>query len=198
MSSWRTRLLATLGRREKTVETLARRLIADWYALDDIDRQRVRALALHVIFRVEQEQYAPLEVGDHPGATILTNAWVRELLRASGATFCGERAARQCIAAWKQLGLVRDTGDAATPSGQPSRFHSFWYPVYEIRPIASARQATRWRFRTWRGARATALPHQTASLSAWLVRKGLIPRRPSGSRFSPGSVQWAFWHTGPP
>ena len=194
------------------------RLADDWKrARSGEEQAAVLALALHLHFREHQQSEHPAyEDGKE---IILTNKWMRGLLREVGAKKRGEKAARRAIRFLTESGVLEDTGRTVWPkrsaqgiaraekfhrmngkrgnsiateggrTGQPTRLHSYWWRVFRVseRVLPSA-LAEIWR-RTSRGQR---------SLSAREVCQEEIskPRRRSSPH--PGSVRWAFRHSGPP
>jgi hypothetical protein len=177
----------------------------------------VRALALHTTWRFQREN-ARERLGPE-GETILTDKWMRGLLRAVGAPRKGWKAARAAIKWLQEYGLIEDTGRTLKPrvpagrlaarekfgsagrarGGRDAQFdsqHSYWWRVFRIAPIARLLSA----YKRMQGAygQFTELPHSSASLLALLRRQGLIGGPKQKSTPNPGSVQWAFLHSGPP
>ena len=144
---------------------------------------------------------------------------MQRLLRAVGARKTGEKAAASAIAFLEQRSLIVDTGKTKKPrrsseriaraekfqpagpvegeggkEAQATPLRSYWWRVFKIpglaRVLSSIPKGAYWRLE--------GVPQHVASLSAFLRRQGLIsvPRR--RSRPNPGSVQWAFMHSGPP
>jgi hypothetical protein len=183
-------------------------------ALPPDDRAAVIALEAHLWWRVEKKaEHELLEQGDDGkrDCVFLTVSHMQRLLRQTGAPKRGEKYAAECLRALQRLGLLEDTGRVklprATPNraqrteggrhAQPSTHRSCWWRVYRVPavsrifgPIAGAYGWNKGRFGDGR--------QGEASLSAFLVRQGLLPkgRRPNKGR--KGSVQEAFWATGPP
>lgn len=184
--------------------------------LDEDQRAAVDALSVHVHWRARQRHHPAFDEADK---TFLTVGWMRELLRVVGARKTGARVAAAAIGYLKATGLIEDTGRAKTPRRRPDgggtvepfQRHgrervleqaapsllqgSPWWRVFRVPALTKIRKA----------ASGTAYPHTpgsplttVGSLSAFLTRQGLIPRRPRRSRPNPGSVQWAFLHSGPP
>ena len=124
------------------------------------ERAAVLALALHLHFREHQQS-------DHPAyedgkEIILTNKWMRGLLREVGAENRGEKAARRAIRFLTESGVLEDTGRTMKPkrsaqaiaraekfqrmnskrggsiateggrTGEPTRFHSYWWRVFRV------------------------------------------------------------------
>jgi hypothetical protein len=179
-------------------------------------RAWVKALELHLLRRFQQNVHEPL---DNDGEIFLTVSHVQRLLRAVKAPRVGEKAAAEAIAWWQHVGLLEDTGKTKKPKASPSRaaarehfgkgsrteggrdaqpstLRSYWWRVFRVVPVSRAPEA----FKKMQGAygRFHEVPQLPASLSALLERQGLIPRRRQRQSFSPGSVQWAFAHSGPP
>jgi hypothetical protein len=183
-------------------------------ALSDEQRAWVRALELHLRWRFEQNRHAPLDSG---GETFLTVSHVQKLLRCVGAPRRGEA---EAIAWWQDVDLIQDTGKMKKPElnpsrlaarehfgqgtvrseggrdAQPSSSRSYWWRVFVIVPIARVLAA----YARMQGAygRFGDVPHDSASLSAFLRRQGLIPCSRPRRTVRPGSVQWVFAHSGPP
>src|SRR5215203_6918419 len=154
------------------------------------------------------------------GETILTDKWMRGLLREVGAPRKGWKAAAAAIKWLQEYGLIEDTGRVLKPrvpadrldarekfegveprarGGRDAPFdsrHSYWWRVFRIVPIARLLSA----YKRMQGAYGhfTELPHSSASLSALLRRQGLISRPSRRSSPNRGSVQWVFLHSGPP
>jgi hypothetical protein len=185
-------------------------------ALSPEHRAWVKAFELHLERRFQQNIHEPLDDGDK---VFLTDGYVKGLLEAVGAPRKGEKAASEAIAWWQEAGILEDTGETKKPKASPSRaaarehfgrgtpteggrdaqpstLRSYWWRVYRVVPISSVLRA----YKKMQGAygRFQEVPQLPASLSARLERQGLIPRSRQRHNFSPGSVQWAFAHSGPP
>jgi hypothetical protein len=169
----------------------------------------VRALALHTTWRFQREDRRE-RVGP-AGETILTDKWMRGLLREVGAPRKGWKAAAAAIKWLQEYGLIEDTGRVLKPrvpagklaarekfegveprarGGRDAQFdsqHSYWWRVFRVVPIARVLSAYRRMQGTY--GQFTELPHSSASLSALLRCQGLIS--PPSRRSSPnrGSVQ---------
>jgi hypothetical protein len=175
-----------------------------------------RAARRHLRWRFQQDRFEALELEEE---TFLTVRHVQRLLRAVGAPRKGEKAAREALRWWQEIGIFADTGKVKKPrvsasrlaagerfgrgtqpeggrDAQPSVHHAYWWRVYRVVPIARVLRARR-RLCSAYGILAD-LPQHEASLSAFLACQGLIYRRKRPSEFSKGSVQWVFAHTGPP
>jgi hypothetical protein len=204
-----------LGQIRRTIGLLAPE---EWRRLDEDGRAAVDALSLHVWWRARQDEHEAFE-GEEDDCVFLSVGWMQGLLRAVEARKTGEKAAAGAIAFLKQHGLMEDTGKTKKPKrsseriaraekfqaagpvageggkdAQPTSLRSYWWRVFRIPALTRARASVP-RGAYWRFAEG---PHDVASLSAFLRRQGLIsvPRR--RSRPNPGSVQWAFAHSGPP
>jgi hypothetical protein len=190
--------------------------------LSERERAAVAALEHHLALRIESE-HEPLDIdADGYSVTFLTVKRMQRCLRATG-KWRGEHFARECLnEILPRLGLIEDTGevkkpeitdeqkklrrkhfgDGATSGGrdaQPSILHSYWWRMYRLPTLPRLIVS---HFGVWlsdadgqtlrsgrkRGAFLSAL-HRSQELQ-------FAPRRRSG--FSPGSVQWAFAHSGPP
>ena len=185
-------------------------------ALSREHRAWVKALELHLLRRFRQNIHDPLDGGDE---IFLTVGYVQGLLRDVEAPRKGEKAAAEAILWWQHVGLLEDTGKTKKPKASPSRaaarehfgssprveggrdaqpstLRSYWWRVFRVVPITRVLEA----FKKMQGAygRFQEVPQLPASLSAFLERQGLIPRRRQRQSFSPGSVQWVFAHSGPP
>lgn len=207
------------------VRTLTRALVPNVSALPRDQRDAVNALAQHVLLRVEQTEFEPL---DDDGKTFITVSHMQRLLRDVGAHRKGEKAAAEAIRWLCASGIIEDTGEIKLPrrdpkrtaarekfekqgkpstsardisntggrDAQPSHLRSYWWRVFRIVPLARVIRASA----SLQGAYAYVrdVPQALASLSAWASRQGLISRRRGRRGARPGSVQWAFANTGPP
>jgi hypothetical protein len=220
-TSWvfRSRLDITPGRSSSRHIRRAIRLLppAEWRTLDDDERDAVVALSLHIWARSRQTKNAAFEGRD---CIFLTVSWMQRLLRSVGARKRGEKAAAAAISFLERRELIVDTGETKKPrrpggsvaqaekfqkrgeivhqggkEAQPSSFRSYWWRVFRVPALTRIRRALE-----PQGAYADFedVPQHLASLSAFLRRQGLISRRSRRSRPNPGSVQWAFAHSGPP
>jgi hypothetical protein len=203
-----------LGQIRRTVGLLSRQA---WHRLGEDERAAVDALSLHVWFRARQTGHSAFEGDD---CVFLTASWMQNLLRAVDARKAGEKAAAAAISFLEEKGLLVDTGRTKKPrrraeriaraerfqkrgaiareggkEAQPSPHHSYWWRLFRVPALTKVREG----FKPL-GAygRFEDVPQHLASLSAFLRRQGLIPHRRAPSRFSPGSVQWVFAHSGPP
>jgi len=197
---------------------LARALVDErWTTLSGDERDRVNALARHLIVRFEQDRFEPL---DEDGRTFLTTKHMQRLLCEVGARKKGERAAAEAISWLVASELLEDTGEVKLPhrrperlaarekfghgedsgtggrDAQPSSLRSYWWRVFRVVPLSAALRICA----AMRGAyaRLGAVPQRLASLSAWADRQGLIPRPRRRRSARPGSVQWVYLHSGPP
>ena len=176
-------------------------------ALAPDDRWAVIALETHIWFRGEEmTEYEPFEQGDDgkPDCVFLTAAHMQRLLRRCKAPKRGEKYAGECIQILLRLGLLESTGRIKRPlakknrggtteggrHAQTSTHHSFWWKIYRVPAISRVLAPIAGAYRLNR--------QGEASLSAFLVRQGLIGRKRTPSSFAKGSVQAAFWATGPP
>jgi hypothetical protein len=94
-----------------------------------------------------------------------------------------------------QRGEDSERGEGGRDS-QPSLHRSFWWRIYRIVPLSAVLRVTNNAVGAYSCYQD--VPQALASLSAWAVRQGLISRRPGRRGARPGSVQWAFYHSGPP
>jgi hypothetical protein len=137
------------------------RLAGDWKrARGREERDAICAFALHLHFREHQQSEHPAY--EDGRETILTNKWMRALLREVGAKNRGEKAARRAIRLLTESGALEDTGRTMKPkrsdqaiaraekfqrmngkrggsiattggrTGQPTRLHSYWWRVFRI------------------------------------------------------------------
>jgi hypothetical protein len=171
---------------------------------------------LHVWWRSRQERHPALEVDD---CIFLTDRHVQTLLRAVGARKKGIKAGAAAIATMNAHGWIEDTGKTKKPrrtptsvtranrfqthgqvvleggkDAQPTASRSYWWRIFRVPGITTVRNTIP------QGAygHCSDVPQRLASLSAFLIRQGLISRRRCRSRPNPGSVQWVFLHSGPP
>jgi hypothetical protein len=188
-----------------------------WGSLDEGERDAVNALSWHLHWRDSQTEHPALEGDD---CVFLTAKWMQGLLRAVGARRSGEKAARRAIATLRRLGVIEDTGEAKKPrrparsvqraerfqpcgdveleggkDAQPALGRAYWWRIFQVPALTTALAVLR-----PQGAYAHVpdRPQHLASLSALLRRQGLISPRRRGYKPIPGSVQWAFRHSGPP
>jgi hypothetical protein len=145
--------------------------------------------------------------------------WMKTLLGEIGAHKRGEKAARRAIAFLCESGVLEDTGQVMKPkrsvqavaraekfqrmngkrgsslateggrTAQPTRFRSYWWRVFRVSERVLRRPVGEVCRRTSRDSR---------SLSAREVCQEEISEPRRRSRPNPGSVQWAFLHSGPP
>jgi hypothetical protein len=175
------------------------------------------ALSLHIWARSRQTKNAAFEGRD---CIFLTVSWMQQLLRGVEARKRGKKAAAAAIFFLERSELIVDTGETKKPrrpggsvaraekfqkrgeivhqggkEAQPSSFRSYWWRVFRVPALTRIRRVLE-----PQGAYAHAedVPQHLASLSAFLRRQGLLktPKRLKGA--NPGSVQWAFAHSGPP
>jgi hypothetical protein len=150
---------------------------SDW---TELERDAVAMLECHIANRGE---WRPGDVERTP----LTLSHIQWWLGKTGARRRSRDYAREVLATLVGMGLLRDTGEVLTPRRQPrDSGRSYWWRVFEVLPITKLRAA---RYAERLG---SASP---VSLYRFARCQGLIPRR---SKPRPGSVQWAFMHTGPP
>jgi hypothetical protein len=144
-------------------------------------RQREAVVALECMV-ANRGDWRPGDVERIP----ITNSHMAWWLRKTFAHACGIDYARECLRDLVALGLIRDSGLALLPRKQPRTKpgSSFWWRLWEIVPITSARALAR--------LGGSAAP---VSLYRWLLRQGVIRKKSVPSK---GSVQWAFAHSGPP
>jgi hypothetical protein len=183
-------------------------------ALPPDERHAVEMLETH-LWQRQQRREPTLEVmPDNTAGTFLTIGHVQKVLRQIKASKRGEDYAAEVLnTILPRLGLLQPTSVTKKPRSQhphpgeqratggrhaqPTLQHSYWWRVFRLptldkylTPRAGAYAAQTWAF----GRRHIG----EASLVGLLVRQGLIsgfrPRR----SFGRGSVQAAFWATGPP
>jgi hypothetical protein len=101
------------------------------------------------------------------------------------------------MAARERFGRGRPESHEGGRDAQPSTSRSYWWRVFRVVPLAKVLRVSG---AMQHGAYAhfVEVPQALASLSAWAARQGLISRRRGSKGARPGSVQWAFMHTGPP
>ena len=171
-------------------------------------RERLAVVAFEAFLwsrgETKHEPFVKTNDGRKDGV-FLTDSHMQEWLWKSGSPWRGEKFAAECIRTLKRLRIIEDTGEVKKPKAQPNRagrteggrhaqpspHRSYWWRVYRVlavtkllTPVAGA-----YKFNRRQG---------TASLSAFVIRQGLISPRRSPSGFQKGSVQAAFWATGPP
>jgi hypothetical protein len=190
-------------------------------ALPEDQRVAVDVLEVHLWQRGQRRKNPAFEVlPDGTAGVFLTTGHVRKILHQIRARKKGEKFAAQIInTILPGLGLIEDTGLTKKPRtrphphqneshsqngtdvteeggrhSQPATLHSYWYRVFRLptltkmlTPICGAYGTT-----------CLTRPKVTASLSALLKSQGLISKRKRRNGFSHGSVQEAFWATGPP
>ena len=188
----------------------------EWSQLSRDEKDAANALTLHIHTRTYARRHPAFD-GDE---TFLTNGHVQRLLKAAKAKNTGEKAARNALTIMQRRGWLVDTGrvkkpkrspasleragtfcpGAETPAtggrdAQPQLQRSYWWRVFRVPALTAVLKASR-----PQGAYATFLiePHYEASLLAFLRRQGVITKSKRRSRPNPGSVQWAFAHSGPP
>jgi hypothetical protein len=187
----------------------------EWRSLNAGEKAAGNALTLHLYQRCRQKQHPALEGDDR---IFLTRSHVQRLLKATSASNTGEKAAAAAIKTMQQRGWIEDTGETKKPrrppesvaravrfngptpleggrDSQPTLQHAYWWRVFRVPAITQVIKACKplgayGRFQT--------VPQRLASLSAFLLRQGVILRPSRGRGGNPGSVQWAFHHSGPP
>jgi hypothetical protein len=202
-----------------SVTRLSRALVHGAVKISGDEQDAVNALALHLLRRLEQDEFEPFE---DDGRTFLTVGHMQRLLRAVGARCSGEKAAAQAIRWLCSTGIIEDTGEVKKPRQRPNRIaarekfgrvedartgeggkdaqpsleHSYWWRVFRVVPLSAVLLA----YKATQGAyaRFSEVPQHLASLSAWAKRQGLISRRGGRTGAREGSVQYAFLHSGPP
>lgn len=171
--------------------------------------------------------FAAFDVDEESGylETILTPAHIRRLLIELGTRRYGRDYARTILGRLVEDGWIEDTGKVKLPSvpeekwlqahrykcnlpraggrhSQPPGPHSYWWRVFRLlrhpRLTISPSTGTSWFARSHWGSTKADDAFGEASLCLTVRRQGLLkpPKKPQ--RFAPGSVQWAFQHTGPP
>ena len=179
------------------------------------EQAAVVALEWHVGFRSTREQ-DPLDIRDGCARTFLTIGHFQWCLRESGSKWVGEDFAAECLNEMLPgLGLIEDTGTTRKPEltveqkarrekfapGQPapgrvvSRFHSYWWREFRLLTFPKLIVSS---FGSWCDTRFARSRLSEASLVGLLRRQDLISARRKRPRPEPGSVQWAFRHSGPP
>jgi hypothetical protein len=190
---------------------------SEWARLSRDEQEAADALAWHVVWRCRQERHPALEGDD---CIFLTVRHVQRLLRAVGAANTGEKAAAVAIATMQAKGWVEDTGETKKPrrgerstakagkfqphgeveleggkDGQPTIHRSYWWRIFRVPALSGVIKALK---PLGAYGQLSDVPQAVASLSAFLIRQGLISRPKRRSRPNPGSVQWVFHHSGPP
>jgi hypothetical protein len=74
-----------------------------------------RAARRHLRWRFQQDRFEALELGEE---TFLTVRYVQRLLRAVDAPRKGEKAAREALRWWQEIGILVDTGRTKKATGQ--------------------------------------------------------------------------------
>jgi hypothetical protein len=181
-------------------------------ALPERDRIAVEMLEHHLWLRQHRpEQSLELLPGGGVGV-FLTIKYVRRLLREIGACWTGRDYAAEILnEILPRLGLIEYTGQVKKPRvednsfttraeggrhAQPNEQHAFWWRIFRLSTLDKIVQPTG----AYPAHPGNPTPRRpgTASLLRLLKCQGLIRgRKPRGS-FAPGSVQAAFWATGPP
>ena len=202
-----------------SVRNLARALVPNVSALPRDQRDAVNALAAHLLSRFEQDRFEPLD-GD--GCTFLTVGYMQRRLREVGAHCTGEKAAAKALRWLCENGILENTQRVKKPrrrenreaarekfgrgagmargeggrDSQPSFHHSYWWRVFRVIPLSKVLRA----YGALEGAygRFREVPQHLACLSAWAKRQGLISQHRGRTGALPGSVQYAYLHSGPP
>jgi hypothetical protein len=156
----------------------------DWA---EIQRDAVTMLECHIANR---GTWRPGDLERTP----LTLSHIQHWLRKTGARRSGRDYARDVLRVLVEMKLLRDTGQVLRPRKQPSPEKSYWWRIFEVVPIARAKEAARWTSASLAGG-STRLRLETVSLCGWLRCQGVIRGKPKPS---PGSVQEAFAIQGPP
>jgi hypothetical protein len=201
------------------VRRLSLALVPNVEELPGDQQDAVHALAAHLLSRFEQDEF---ETFDHDGRTFMTVGYVQRRLREVGARCTGEKAAAEALRWLCASGVLEETGEVKKPrrrpgraaarekfghgeasergeggrDAQPSPARSYWWRVYRVVPLSAVLRA----YKDLLGAygQYLDLPQHLASLSVWAIRQGLISRRRRRRTARYGSVQAAFWATGPP
>lgn len=99
------------------------------------------------------------------------------------------------MAAREKFGQGEGSGEGGRDA-QPSLEHSYWWRVFRVVPLSAVLRV----YGAMQGAyaRFSEVPQALACLSAWAKCQGLISRRRGRPGARPGSVQYAFRHSGPP
>lgn len=186
----------------------------EWGQLTRDEKDAANAVTLHIWWRVHTKRFPAFDRDE----TFLTNGHVQRLLKAVNATNTGEKAARTALATMQERGWIIDTGRTKKPRRSPASIEraeryiggdiqaeggryaqssiqrSYWWRVFRVpaltKVLASMPQGAYPNIK--------AVPHDLASLLAFLRRQGVISKPKRRSRPNPGSVQWAFMHSGPP
>jgi hypothetical protein len=189
-------------------------------ALKHDERAAVEFLEHHLWLRHHREALtgrddAPLEVlDDGTVGVFLTIGYVQTLLRDMGADKIGEDHAATVInTILPRLGLLQATGYVKKPRvrrahpgeqreeggrhAQPSTSRAYWWRIFRL-PTLTRLLTPRVGAYPLRPGNPTTPARDLASLVGLLRCQGLVrqPKRPS--KFGRGSVQAAFWATGPP
>lgn len=154
----------------------------DW---TELERDAVTMLECHIANRGSWRR------GDVE-RTPLTLSHIQWWLRKTGARRRGRDYAREVLETLVRMNLLRDTGQVLLPRRQPrSSLHSYWWRIFEVLPI------TRLKGGTPASLASTSLGSASfiVSLRGYLIRQGVIRSR---STPAPGSIQWAYLHSGPP
>lgn len=209
-----------------TIRRLARALCPNVGELTRDERDAVHALALHVLSRFEQDEFEPLDADGRTFLT--TGYFQRRLrdvgARCAGEKAAAQALRWLCESGVLEnlYDPATRTGEVKKPRRSPSRaaarekfgrgeesergeggkdsqftvLRSYWWRVYRVVPLSAVLRT----YAAMQGAYARFVcpPEHLASLSAWAIRQGLIPRRRARLSPRPGSVQWAFRHSGPP
>jgi hypothetical protein len=187
----------------------------EWDSLSPGEKAAGNALTLHLVQRAQRKDHPALEGDDR---IFLTRSHVQRLLKATSASNTGEKAAAAAIRTMEERGWIEDTGEVKKPRRPPGSLQraeyfngptsaeggrdsqprslqrAYWWRVFRVPRISRVVRALK------PGAYGTFqdVPHSTASLSAFLIRQGVILPTSRGKGGNPGSVQWAFHHSGPP
>jgi hypothetical protein len=184
-------------------------------ALPEDERVSVELLEHHLWNRQRRAEPALEVLPDGGVGVFLTIGHVQGLLRQIGARKTGEDFAAEILnTILPRLGLLEDTGLTKKPKprtrdprataeaeggrhAQNTLHRSHWWRVFRLPTVAKLVTP---RFGAYPPRPGTEPPRHwgTASLVGLLRSQGLIPRRRRRSRVSAGSVQAAFWATGPP
>jgi hypothetical protein len=177
-------------------------------ALPPDERAAVLVLEVHLWERYESKHNSLDTLDDGTVTTFLTVDHVQRILRRINAHKKGEKFAAEILKTiLPELGLVEDTGQVKKPRARPNRggtneggrhaqpslLRSRWWRVYALPTFSRYLGRIAGAYRGEMHDR-----HETAFLSASLLCQQLIPARRRPSEFKKGSVQAAFWATGPP
>jgi hypothetical protein len=192
------------------VSLLSRHFVA---ALPPDERHAVEMLETHLWQRQERPE-PPELLDDHTVGVFLTIGHVQKLLHEIDAPKKGEDYAAEILnSILPRLGLLEATGLTKKPRvarahpgesretggrhAQPTIHCSYWWRIFRL-PTLSKYLASRVGAYPEHPGTCVVRPRGEASLVGLLRCQGLISVFKPGRKFGRGSVQAAFWATGPP